>query len=519
MDTALFVAWNPHFPVRGCLSRPSALATTALLLLIVLAPADPSLAHQSSHSRIDQLNFQIALVPENAGLYLERSELYRDIQHWDEARADILRAASLDPNNTDVAWLLARIHLDAGEPRSAVELLDRFLDESPEHLRALVLRAQAHRRLAQPLAAAEDYEAALEIDAESGPTFYLELAESYAEAAPPRLEEALETLERGLETVGPLLSLETRAVRLEIELGRFSQGLDRSDRVLARYPQAWQWHTTRAELLAHLGKDRRSASVEARCSETARGRSGATSKVAGEKRLGPEAPSAARRAVPGPRRGPGRGGFEMNLRISSSRPRHLCALVALIVAIAGTVLAPHPGQAQQVVRGPYLQKATPTSMVVRWRTDQATNSRVRYGNAPGLLSQRVTLSASTTEHIVELTGLSPDTLYYYEVGSTSGGMAGDDADHFFYTSPPVGSTLAQRYWVLGDSGTADSRAEAVRDAYYGFNGEAHTQAILMLGDNAYVDGTDSEYQERGVRHVSDHPARDRALVDPRQPRR
>src|SRR5881296_2200605 len=36
-----------------------------------------------------------------------------------------------------------------------------------------------------------------------------------------------------------------------------------------------------------------------------------------------------------------------------------------------------------VTRGPYLQLATPSSMVVRWRTGTATDGQVRYGLAPG----------------------------------------------------------------------------------------------------------------------------------------
>ena len=49
--------------------------------------------------------------------------------------------------------------------------------------------------------------------------------------------------------------------------------------------------------------------------------------------------------------------------------------------------------------------------------------------------------------------------------------------------------------MLGDSGTADANARAVRDAYLRLHRHArHTDLWLMLGDNAYDDGTDAEYQ-------------------------
>ena len=79
-----------------------------------------------------------------------------------------------------------------------------------------------------------------------------------------------------------------------------------------------------------------------------------------------------------------------------------------------------------VTRGPYLQLGTPTSIVVRWRTDVASNSRVQYGPAPGSLNSSVDNPTVATEHEVTVTGLSPETQYYYSVGSTTTVMAGNE---------------------------------------------------------------------------------------------
>jgi hypothetical protein len=151
-------------------------------------------------------------------------------------------------------------------------------------------------------------------------------------------------------------------------------------------------------------------------------------------------------------------------------------------------------QAPVVTRGPYLQLGTPTSVVVRWRTDVGTDSRVRYGSAPGSLTSFADNPTVTTEHEVNVTGLITDGLYYYSVGSTTTTLAGDDANHFFVTFPPAGTPAPTRVWVLGDSGTANASATAVRNAYFNATGSRHTDIWLMLGDNAYSTGTDSEYQ-------------------------
>jgi hypothetical protein len=147
-----------------------------------------------------------------------------------------------------------------------------------------------------------------------------------------------------------------------------------------------------------------------------------------------------------------------------------------------------------VMRGPYLQMGTPNSTVVRWRTNVPTDSRVSFGTTQGNLTSNVDNSTQTTEHEVLLQGLSAGTKYFYAVGTTSQALAGNDSNHFFVTSPTAGSSIATRIWVLGDSGTADGNAQAVRNAYLSFTGTTPTNLWLMLGDNAYDNGTDSEYQ-------------------------
>lgn len=146
-------------------------------------------------------------------------------------------------------------------------------------------------------------------------------------------------------------------------------------------------------------------------------------------------------------------------------------------------------------RGPYLQSGSESRVTVRWRTQIFTDARVRYGLDPGDLTQTVTDPALSSEHTVDLTGLSADTTYYYEIGTTAGDvLAGGDMDHFFRTAPVPGDRVPTRVWAIGDSGTADANAAAVRDAYLALPGSDATNLWLMLGDNAYDDGTDNEYQ-------------------------
>ena len=147
-----------------------------------------------------------------------------------------------------------------------------------------------------------------------------------------------------------------------------------------------------------------------------------------------------------------------------------------------------------VIRGPYLQKGSSTSVVVRWRTDTPQDSRVAYGESPGSLYTNVDDPQSTTEHEVELTGLDPDTKYYYAIGNTDELLVGNDERHRFITAPTPGTKKPSRIWIIGDSGTGGYRPRLVYNAYADLAGTERTDIWCMLGDNAYWTGTDQEYQ-------------------------
>ena len=68
-----------------------------------------------------------------------------------------------------------------------------------------------------------------------------------------------------------------------------------------------------------------------------------------------------------------------------------------------------PLYAATVTRGPYLQLGTSDSVVVRWRTDVATDSKISYGTTPGALNQDVESGQQTTEHEFVVADLLPDT--------------------------------------------------------------------------------------------------------------
>ncbi|MFI5128422.1 MAG: purple acid phosphatase family protein [Chitinophagales bacterium] len=148
-----------------------------------------------------------------------------------------------------------------------------------------------------------------------------------------------------------------------------------------------------------------------------------------------------------------------------------------------------------LIRGPYLQVATDTSMVIRWRTDASTRSRVRYGTVAGNLNLVKDDLALKTEHEIKLTALQSKTKYYYSIGTLQDTLQYGD-EIYFYTLPARGTEGFYRVGVFGDPGSLSLNQANVRDQFVKYLGNDLLNAWILLGDNAYNDGSDMEYQAK-----------------------
>mmetsp|Transcript_439 Transcript_439/g.1539 ORF Transcript_439/g.1539 Transcript_439/m.1539 type:complete len:582 (-) Transcript_439:84-1829(-) len=197
---------------------------------------------------------------------------------------------------------------------------------------------------------------------------------------------------------------------------------------------------------------------------------------------------------------------------------------------------------------PYLQRASSRSMTVCWRTWGLSATRLLLWtsatttatmspssqHAPGRLCEHrmVTDSgAASHAHAVHLQDLQPATTYYYAVGSNSTWQGYGRSLNF--TTWPLSTRACKlnrtqpllqaqpaaephqqhvqpcelhdaannerlfRLWVLGDSGSGTRPQLQVRDAFLAYcaaSERAGWDATLLLGDNAYPEGTAADYK-------------------------
>ncbi len=171
--------------------------------------------------------------------------------------------------------------------------------------------------------------------------------------------------------------------------------------------------------------------------------------------------------------------------------RHWSRNAAATLALLLIATLPLHAGAVALVRGPYLQMMNQTSVVVAWRTDVAAPGRVRVGASATALSRTIDESTAKVQHAVRIDGLTPDTVYAYEIGTGTQVLSAAGPKLRFRTAP-ADQSRPVRGWFFGDSGSGAAGQVAVRDAYRAHVGSQPADFWLHLGDIAYNNGTATE---------------------------
>lgn len=208
-----------------------------------------------------------------------------------------------------------------------------------------------------------------------------------------------------------------------------------------------------------------------------------------------------------------------------SRSIDLLALfgAALLLASSGSALASAPGDpgdppAADPPERVFLQQVGAKSAIVKWRGGDA--DRVCYSTWPQALNfpwWPVCVTAEETaggHREAKLSRLRPDRKYFYVIGDPGPGAFNEEQR--FTTAPRAnrpprdGNT---RLWLVGDSGTETEQspftgefthpgeAEEVKQGFLTFQenegggkGGDDIDLFVLLGDNAYLEGTDAQWQ-------------------------
>ncbi len=162
--------------------------------------------------------------------------------------------------------------------------------------------------------------------------------------------------------------------------------------------------------------------------------------------------------------------------------------VGLIVTFAPNLST---GAVEAVVfqRPAYVQNVTAGSIEINWKTDVNAASVVNYGisasygqQSQANASRKVIDASPGYLQKVKITGLQPNTKYFYQIvsGGTSLTPAGD-ANYVFKTAPATGSNTPFNFVVWGDSGNESSDQLGVAGSALG----KKPDLAFIVGDVSY----------------------------------
>ena len=224
----------------------------ALICALLLAWSGGLEAHEGQSERIERLDQRIIDQPTDPRLFLERAEMHRICRHWRSAERDYRRASELDPDLAVIDLAKATMWNDASMSAKALPLLTRYLDREPSDPRGYRELARTLRITGDLAAAAAAFTRTAELSESPAPELFAAWSDCLREAG--RNAEALKVVENGIRKVGPAVSLEKRAIKLELALGLNDAALVRIDGMLALSSRKETLLLEKSHILADIGR-------------------------------------------------------------------------------------------------------------------------------------------------------------------------------------------------------------------------------------------------------------------------
>ncbi|MCB9234542.1 MAG: metallophosphoesterase [Bacteroidia bacterium] len=138
--------------------------------------------------------------------------------------------------------------------------------------------------------------------------------------------------------------------------------------------------------------------------------------------------------------------------------------------------------AQVVDRYPFIQQPTETSAMIAWRTDAAQTGYIAWGESPNQLKDTVWDGAATQKHAHTLSGLLPNTRYWYQVKN----VGGDTSEvEYFYTAKPLPEEKLS-FLHYGDCGYNNS----IQNGLAALMEQEEVDFAVVSGDVDQGDGSD-----------------------------
>ncbi len=218
-----------------------------LAIIALILFAFNAYAHDGLHEQIVAVTAEIKKSPEDPGLFLKRAELYRLHKDWRSSERDLNKASKLDPKLTIIDLKRGKLFFDRQMFRRARIVLERYTAAEPGAFEGALMLGRTLAKLGDESAAARSFTRAIDLAPLDSVEIYVERATALAAAG--KIEDALNGLDAGLLKLGPLVTLQTLAIELEVDRRNYDAALQRLDVVAAQMPRKESFELQRGEIL------------------------------------------------------------------------------------------------------------------------------------------------------------------------------------------------------------------------------------------------------------------------------
>ena len=184
------------------------------------------LSHDDVVQRILELTHQIALHPQDTGLYMERGELYLIHEEYQNALGDFTFCVDHDFNNVRVCMGMSKTYLYLNQPGDALTFVEKALTLEPKQLTTLELKATILSQLGRNCEAGNTMELLLTNTNNPSPILFLETS-TYMESCDESVTalNAIRVLEDGINRLGEIKVLQKRLVTLYMSSKQYDEAI------------------------------------------------------------------------------------------------------------------------------------------------------------------------------------------------------------------------------------------------------------------------------------------------------
>ena len=232
-----------HLVAPGC----------ALVLLLILV--EPGAAHDPTTNQIDAVSKTIEKETDDARYYLHRAELNRVDRRFLEAEQDLFLAQEAGADPAHLQLCRASLHRDRGDLAQGLRSVNTAIELAPELPQSFRLRAELLERLGKPLAAVSDLIHLIELEDRPRPELYIRRSRILEELGSGHVHDAYDGILQGIDRLGPVPTLELRAVQLEVALSRYDSALSRLEILENRFDNPVSLLVQRADVLRLAGRE------------------------------------------------------------------------------------------------------------------------------------------------------------------------------------------------------------------------------------------------------------------------